>query len=122
MAIEYQIILIIFVHWIADFVLQSQKMSMNKSKSNYWLLIHVSIYSITWALVGVIFFIFYKVALFVAITFICHFITDYFTSRCTSKLYKQGKYHNFFLVIGIDQFIHYSQLILCYKFLINGIY
>jgi hypothetical protein len=52
---------------------------------------------------------------FTSITFICHFITDYLTSRWTSKLYKDSKFYgfpSFFSVIGFDQWLHFAQLIL----------
>lgn len=116
---EYQIILILFIHWVADFLLQTKRMATNKSKDNYWLFAHVLIYSITWFVIGAFFFNVISVLLFTITTFICHFITDYVTSRWTSKLYKQEKYYgfpSFFSVIGLDQFLHFLQLILSYKY------
>ena len=107
MKTEYQIITIIFIHWVADFLLQTQKMAINKSKNNYWLFAHVFIYSITWVFIGLFLFKPISVILFAITTFICHFITDYLTSRWTNKLYKQKKYYGFpafFSVIGFDQF------------------
>lgn len=119
MKIEYQIILIIFIHWVADFLFQTQKMAVNKSKDNWWLFAHVFIYSITWYFIGLFFFNPISVISFTITTFIFHFITDYLTSRWTSKLYKEEKYYGFpafFSVIGFDQFLHYLQLILCYEY------
>ena len=121
METEYQIIAIIIIHWIADFILQTKKMAMNKSKNNYWLFAHVAIYSMTWFLIGLLFFDLIPTVLFTVTTFTCHFITDYVTSRWTSKLYKEKKYYGFpafFSVIGLDQFLHYLQLILSYKYIL----
>ena len=82
------------------------------------------------------------IVIFAGITFICHTITDYFTSRLNSKLWakatywgsdemkrlypidcpenKHGKYvHNFFVSIGFDQVLHYIQLFLTYSLLKN---
>lgn len=119
---EYIIIGICFIHWIADFLLQSEKMATNKSKDNFWLFAHVVVYSIVWLYVGVFFFDPTRVVLFVMATFVCHFTTDYFTSRWTSKLYTKKKYYgfpSFFGVIGFDQFLHIAQLILCYLYIIK---
>jgi len=119
MKTEIQILIIIFIHWIADFLLQTKTMAVNKSKSNYWLFIHVFVYSLTWMFIGLFFFKLIQVLFFTITTFICHFITDYLTSRWTSKLYKEEKYYGFpafFSVIGLDQFLHYLQLILCYGY------
>jgi hypothetical protein len=57
--------------------------------------------------------------LFVLITFIAHTITDYFTSRLNSKLWQQGKVHNFFISVGFDQVLHYIQLFTTYYLLKN---
>jgi hypothetical protein len=41
---------------------------------------------------------------------VLHFVTDYFTSRQTSRLYSEGKIHEFFVVVGFDQAIHLTCL------------
>lgn len=122
MNIEYQIILLIFVHWIGDFLFQTYDMAMNKSKSNRMLLNHVSAYTSIWVLIGVFFFTVTQVLVFAAITFVFHFAIDYCTSRWTSELHKKGKFYGFpafFSVIGLDQSFHYAQLILTYTYIIN---
>ena len=58
---------------------------------------------------------------FVIITFICHTVTDYFTSRLNSKLWAKGDVHNFFVSVGFDQVLHYAQLFLTYKILAHGL-
>lgn len=97
------VILVIWLHFLADFVLQSDYMSKNKSKSDLILLKHVCIYAVTFLVVGIPY----------AIVNAClHFVVDWCTSRITSHLYTEGKIHQFFVVIGFDQAIHMSCLIL----------
>lgn len=114
------LLIIIFIHWFADFVLQTDWQARNKSTNNHALFLHVAIYSIVWALVAVIYGAYTNnlyMLLFAPITFVCHFTTDYFTSRLNTKLLKAGKTHEFFVSIGFDQFLHYTQLFLTYKLL-----
>jgi hypothetical protein len=116
-----EVLIILFIHWVADFLLQTKQMATMKSKDTNWLLIHVAVYSFTWFFIGA-FFDPLKSALFFVITFMCHFITDYFTSRWTSKLYRDSKFYgfpSFFSVIGLDQWIHYVQLFLTYEWIKN---
>jgi hypothetical protein len=120
MDIEYQILILIFLHWVGDFLLQNTDMATNKSKSNIWLFKHVMSYSLVWIFAGVWFFPPHLVVIFFFVTFIAHFTTDYYTSRWTNKLYANKKFYGFpafFSVIGLDQWLHYLQLILTYKFL-----
>jgi hypothetical protein len=62
--------------------------------------------------------------IFVGITFIIHTLTDYFTSKHTSKQYLLKNFGgpiprkmDFFVAIGFDQVLHHTQLILTYYFL-----
>lgn len=109
------IILIIIIHWIADFCLQTDSQARGKSKEWRPLLQHTFNYSMCWLITGIIVYpswaIFYNfIVPFVLITFVCHTITDYFTSRLNSKLWEQGKTHLFFVSVGFDQVLHYVQL------------
>jgi len=96
-----EIFLILIIHWIADFVLQTDKQAKGKSK-NWWdLLSHTIIYTFVWWTPIMILLIFYSNTLpitgtqvfgFLGITFIAHTITDYFTSRLNSKLWYQATF------------------------------
>jgi hypothetical protein len=127
---------IVIVHWIADFIFQAEEWANNKSKSNAHLFIHVSMYTVIWALLGSFIFVspcdasvfgycvdLAKFAMFLVVTFVAHFITDYETSRIVKKRF-DSKYYGSpipnlgaFTVIGFDQVLHYTQLFLTYHFL-----
>lgn len=125
-----EIFVILICHWVFDFIMQSHYQATNKSKNNKALFEHVLTYSLAWFLVGILYLninIFlpldqYKelaidVIVFTSITFICHFITDYFTSRLNTYLWNKKDVHNFFVSIGGDQLLHYFQLFLTYYLL-----
>jgi ABC-type multidrug transport system fused ATPase/permease subunit len=111
------VLLFMFWHWVADFVLQTDWQAKNKSSNNLALLNHVLVYSMVFY--AMIFFLInpFIAAIFFVITFVAHFTTDYFTSRLNTKLWKEGKVHYFFVSIGFDQFLHYAQLFITYYLL-----
>jgi len=123
--IDLKIVLaIILIHWLADFVFQTDKMARGKSKNWNDLLSHTGTYSFIWfcfvpfyVLLNLDTYVEWTGTLFVLITFIAHTITDYFTSRLNSKLWAKGDVHNFFISIGFDQVLHYTQLLLTYYIL-----
>jgi hypothetical protein len=117
-----EIFSIILIHWIADFVLQTDKQAKGKSKNWNDLLEHTIIYSFCWIIpMGILLGENPpKAGIFILITFITHTITDYFTSRLNTKLWEQGKVHNFFVSVGFDQVLHYIQLFLTYYYLKNA--
>lgn len=119
--IMYFYLILLFTHWVADFIFQTNWEATNKSKNNIALLSHTTKYSII-MLLPVIFnltFTLEDIAAFWVVTFFCHTITDFFTSRINSKLWAKQDVHNFFVSIGFDQFLHALQLGLTYMFLIN---
>jgi len=117
---------ILIVHWIADFILQSDADAKGKSVYMKHLVSHTFLYSLFWVAPLLIYSILndlYHVTAgkklhnkfyFVIITFILHTVTDYFTSRLNSKLWAAGKTHNFFVSIGFDQLLHYFQLFITF--------
>ena len=137
---------IILIHFIADFCVQTDEQAKKKSSSWYYLLAHTLSYSTIFVVIGSL----YGVGMgnnwlglqFGGITFICHTLTDYFTSRLNKYLaperfnivlknvitkddsekvfwhFPKGEsYHNLFVSIGGDQVLHYIQLFLTFYFL-----
>ncbi len=118
------VLIILAFHWLTDFVLQTDLEAKNKSTNNKALLSHTGVYSLMWFLLAIATnkltgFSYINCLEFGLITFIAHTITDYFTSRLNTKLYKEGKIHEFFVSVGIDQYYHYVQLLLTYQLLSN---
>lgn len=118
-------LIILFTHFVADFVLQTDKQARGKGDGmgfyNKHLFNHVGVYSLTWCIVLLLFFGFNSTLdplLFVLITFVCHYITDWCTSRLSKPLFKKGDYHNGFVVVGFDQVLHYLQLYFTFQFLV----
>jgi len=122
-----EIFSIIIIHFIADFIMQDETWALGKSKNNKDLLNHTFTYSLVfWGLLSCMNplfntgLTFYHSVHFFLITFICHTITDYFTSRVVSKKFANQEYGSSipnigaFTVIGFDQVLHYIQLFLTY--------
>jgi hypothetical protein len=131
----FEVLGIIIIHYIADFIFQDEKWALGKSKNMNDLISHTLMYTLIWFLsfisfAGVNVLIlglhgdYYgytlKILLFFPITFILHTITDYFTSRVVSKKFANKEYGspipNFgaFTIIGFDQVLHYVQLFTTY--------
>lgn len=93
----------LWLHFLGDFILQSDAMASNKSKSNRWLLFHIAVYSACLVPLGV---------RYAAVNGATHLVVDWLSSRATSWLYHRQQRHWFFVVIGLDQAIHLSILFL----------
>jgi hypothetical protein len=113
MALQWQFVALLFVHWVADFVLQSHWMSVNKSKRFDALLLHATTYTgVLLVGAGLILGVHQieSLALFVGVNGLLHLATDFVTSRITSRLWQLKREHDFFVVVGLDQFIHQATL------------
>jgi hypothetical protein len=118
-------IYLLFLHFIADFICQTDKMALGKSKSFTILFDHVFTYSFV-MLFGVYFALWvvlnnekldwWYCTSFFTITFITHYFTDALTSRANAYLYDKSR-HWFFVMIGFDQFIHTTTLLLTFQLL-----
>jgi len=104
------VLLLVWLHFIADFVFQSDYMAQNKSKSNQVLLLHVLVYSLPFYIIG------WEFAL---LNGAMHFVVDYITSRITSRLWAKKEVHWFFVVVGLDQAIHMTCLFVSYLCLVE---
>jgi hypothetical protein len=127
--IETALILqILFAHWVSDFVLQSHWMATNKSKNIWALSSHALVYTVAFAFIMITIGVVFSttvwwgtaiMAILSPITFVywiglngaLHFTTDFFTSKMTASLWQRADFHNFFVVVGADQLIHYTCLI-----------
>jgi|SaaInlV_100m_DNA_2_1039680.scaffolds.fasta_scaffold06613_10 hypothetical protein len=121
----FDIIFLVVMHFICDFVLQSRQMAKNKSSSLKWLTVHVITYATGFAILLALMSDFMVIGsmliTFVVINALLHFLTDFSTSRTTSFCYKQMQEqesdsweHLFWIVIGLDQMFHIVTLILTY--------
>lgn len=107
---------ILFGHWMGDFLMQSREIAENKGKSNLVLAKHVLMYSSVFFQYALLDHFLWKNTsdhysleqwmLFILINAVLHFITDYITSRMTTKAYQDGDMKRFWNIIGIDQWIH----------------
>lgn len=100
---------IVWLHFVADFILQSDQMAQNKSKSNYWLSVHIAAYTLPFLLLGL------KFAL---VNGAIHWLVDWCTSRINSRLWAEKKVHAFFVGVGCDQAIHMTTLMLTARWML----
>jgi hypothetical protein len=101
------VISIIILHWVADFVIQTDWQAKNKSSNNIALLRHVGTYTSVISIFALYMFPITLALFWIAINAVLHFITDYFTSRLNTYLWNKGRVHDFFVSVGFDQVIHY---------------
>lgn len=114
----YQIAAVIILHFVFDFIFQSHWMATNKSKSNKALLAHVSVYAIGLTIIAMNCLPPIYIFPWVIFNAVAHFVTDYFTSRASSKQFGNN-WHDFFCVVGVDQVIHYLTLFGSIKLMID---
>lgn len=116
MTIEHVLLYILLVHYIADFGMQTNWQARNKSHDVVALTYHVLVYSLIWFVAILCIGVGFKYAfLFMFITFIAHYITDFCTSRLGAPFWEEKDFHNGFKVVGFDQCLHYIQLYFTFK-------
>lgn len=112
-----------FLHWVGDFVLQHRWMANNKSHNRWALMLHCLVYSAT--LAGGLYWLrpeyvtLPEFGLFIFFNLCAHYLTDSITSKITAYLYSKQQFYLFFVVIGLDQLIHISTLLLSCQFIVE---
>lgn len=140
------LLILLTLHFVGDFLLQSDWMALNKSKSWDALLMHALVYVVPFTVWFMLTNDSPAAVKFLAVTLVAHFLTDAVTSRWTSRLWfiettmagSMTRYPNdestramtyfvdvkptrhwFFVVIGLDQLLHAWQLGLTYWWLVR---
>ena len=113
------IIQLLIAHWFADFFMQTDEDAKNKSTSIKHLFSHCFDYFLYFTIASFIvlsstFHSGWLVVLFGFIQGTTHFGIDYVTSKINSRLWKEGRTHDFFVSIGFDQLLHYIIMIITY--------
>jgi hypothetical protein len=113
-------IFILLIHFLADFALQTNNQAIKKSTDIKYLTFHVLVYSMIWLIASwFLLDVFYLALWFMLITFVCHWITDFLTSRIGKPYWDKGDLHNGFIIVGFDQILHYIQLWFTLKWLMS---
>ena len=110
------ILIVVAAHWVGDFVLQTQWMAENKSKSVAVLSTHVAVYTcvMMWAVATFTMTTSLRVEdvlAWVTLNGALHLIVDSVTSVASSHFWYKREYRKFFMVVGFDQCVHYVCLI-----------
>jgi hypothetical protein len=113
------VVLLVWLHFVGDFILQNDKMAQGKSKSNLVLLYHVAVYSAPFAIIMPFVMDVSLAVVFVIANLWMHFIVDYITSRVTSRLWAANERHWFFTAIGLDQALHMTCLVATASWLLS---
>lgn len=121
MTTEFLLLYILLIHFLADFALQTHHQAVNKSTDVMQLTYHCLVYTFIWALavLGLPFVMGPSYFGFICYTFITHYITDYCTSRIGKPYWENQDFHNGFVIVGIDQIIHYITLYISLKYILN---
>ena len=122
------IFVVLFGHWLSDFVLQKNKQKPTRSKKLRdkiekllkHLLPHTLIYScILTVFIGGLYLLnvfgqhcIWNIGIFFIVTYITHFITDFTVTMINQEYLRKNKRHQYFVSIGLDQLIHYFILFL----------
>ena len=107
----FMVFILVWCHFIADFLLQSEKMALNKSKSFKWLNIHAAVYGLVITVIGMLTIGIERGLIFGVVNWVAHGFVDFWTSKGTSILWQKKAVHWFFCLIGFDQALHLTVLV-----------
>lgn len=102
-------IILLFTHWVGDYLLQFNIIAIHKSQDIMWLTVHVLIYTAVIYMAVIFRFTPEEAFYFCVANGLLHFATDFITSKLSSK-YKDNP-RLFYPIIGFDQLIHTVTLV-----------
>lgn len=108
----YLLIYLFALHYLADFILQTNWMAHGKSKRFWPLFIHVLIYTTVFIGGAALYTDIDSAIWFGVLNGVIHYIVDYFTSRLNSRLYQKENKRMFWIAVGLDQTLHYITILL----------
>jgi len=120
------IISLLFIHWIADFVLQLPSWadtkwynlnSLKKHCATYGAILFGGLVCIN--SLDMTFSILCLCFIFAFTNTIFHYLFDYYSSKWLHALFVEKRIHDFFVVMDLDQMSHICLLILSYNFFFN---
>jgi hypothetical protein len=129
MALVPLIMIVLFVHYLADFVFQTGEMAMNKSSSLYWLTIHGLEYTLVFSLGMVAVWmlpnigpttcnwrvpVVVGVVAFSLLNGLLHWSIDLVTSKINAHYWSTQQVSNFWRGIGFDQWCHMTSMLVTY--------
>ena len=106
-------------HFIADFVLQNQKIATNKGKNFYYLILHSFHHAALTLIVLILFKFNFFLSLLIAVSEIfSHSFFDFL--KANENLLGRYKYPSklYFVFLGLDQLFHYINYLLIAAFLV----
>lgn len=129
----FEVSILLFAHYIADFLFQTNWMAKGKSSSLLKLSVHIGTYTLV-LFVCCFFLVLIRhnitigeIAAFAIISGLFHFAVDFFTSKITSYQYKNNMMGSdtvpnfgFFSTIGADQLLHSLCLIGLYIYMFSS--
>ena len=111
--------ILMFGHWVGDFICQTNWMAMGKSKRMVPLVAHVAVYTLVVTLFACVAVDWegkewwsMSILLFAASNAGLHLVVDFITSRISSYFYSKKDMHKFFITIGFDQYLHFVSIVL----------
>ena len=103
----FYLLMIFTMHFLADFAIQTEWMALGKSKEWSPLLAHIGTYTAILLLFSSLFLPPLVAVLWTVSNGLCHLVVDYFSSRAMRRARESGQERKFFMILGLDQMLHF---------------
>ena len=117
---ELTLIYVLCIHFIADFIFQSERVAKGKSTSKAILFEHVLTYGIVFFMLNLPLAMVYPLGVLGAVIWVnigLHLGVDWVTSKIVRSYFMKDDTHMAFVFIGLDQLIHTLFIVLTFAYL-----